>query len=135
MNKIFYIATILTVVLSCHENLEDRAAREAAEYTKKNCPVKIAENIINDSLVFERPTKTVHYYYSLTGVADTTFAERGEIKDAMLKGIMNATDLKVYKEAGFIFRYTYFSTKNKGKVLYDIALTEKDYDTDMRQKK
>lgn len=127
MKKFFYIIPVALILMSCHESLEDRAAREAREYTQKNCPVKIAENIVNDSMTYDKATRTVHYYYSLTGAIDTTITEKEKIRKAMLQGVVNATNLKAYKDAGFKFRYTYFSTKHKGKILFDTTVTEKDY--------
>ena len=36
---------------SCHENLEERTARECKEYTEKYCPMPVAANVVTDSMV------------------------------------------------------------------------------------
>ena len=62
---------------SCHESLEERAARECKEYTERNCPQQLGNGVVYDSLTFEIPTQTVHHHYSVTGEADNAqaFAE------------------------------------------------------------
>ena len=110
MKRIFIMSLVSLALASCHESLEDKAEREAKEYTRKNCPMKVAEGVVNDSMTFDRSTRTIHYYYSLTGDIDK-----------------EATNIRKYKENGFSFSYTYHSTKNKGKVLYSHTITPKDY--------
>ena len=70
MKKLFYISIFTLLFVSCQESLEDRCAREAMSYTEKKCPAKIGENTTIDSLIFERESHTLHYYYTLTGNAD-----------------------------------------------------------------
>lgn len=55
---------------SCQQSLEDRAAKEMAEYTRKNCPTPVVNNENVDSATFEPSTRTVHYYYKLHGEID-----------------------------------------------------------------
>lgn len=43
----------------------------------------------------------------------------------MLQQLKNATAMKPYKDAGYNFRYIYYSTKDKGRKL--LRLTHKDY--------
>ena len=114
---------------SCHENLEERTARECKEYTEKYCPMPVAANVVTDSMVFERDTKTIHYYYTLSGPADTLLVGEKEkdLRKTLLSDVINAPNLMHYKEAEYSFRYTYYSKKNKGKKLYDYLFTEKDY--------
>ena len=70
MKKLCIIASFALFLMACQESLEDRCAREAQEFTRKNCPSKLDKNINIDSLTFERATHTLHYYYTLTGIAD-----------------------------------------------------------------
>ena len=58
------------MIQSCHESLEERAARECKEYTERNCPQQLGNGVVYDSLTFEIPTQTVHHHYSVTGEAD-----------------------------------------------------------------
>ena len=124
------MATILGIGLSaCHENLDERTERECKEYTEKYCPAPVDANVISDSMTFDRGSKTICYYYSLRGEADTLLTGDAEkdIHKALLSDVMNAPTLIRYKEAKYNFRYIYFSSKDKGKKLYDYLFTPKDY--------
>ena len=117
MKKTLYITLFATAIsiVSCHENIEEKVARECKEYTEKY------------SMVYEAGTRTVHYYYSLRGVADTAAIDPKQAREEMLEAVRNATNLKSYKEAGFNLQYTYYSTKHPGKKMFDLLFTPKDY--------
>ena len=128
MKKIIVIASLALLLASCQESLEDKCEREAKTYTAKNCPVKIEENIILDSLVFERATHTLHYYYRLTGIADKEGSiDPTEAAKLLKDGLKNTTFMKVYKDNGYNFTYTYFSSKDPKKIWFEVPLTKEDY--------
>ncbi len=129
MKKIFFAAmTVLLTLSACQESLEDQCTRMAKEYTARNCPAPIGENVTIDSLVFERSTHTMCYYYTLSGDADSKAAvERADPRKVLLPEVKNSTSVKAYKDAGYNFKYTYCSAKNKGVVLYTVTFTKKDY--------
>ena len=71
MKKSFIIAALAAIVFtSCQESLEDKCAKEAADFTRKKCPSKIDENTEIDSMTFDKSTHTLAYWYRLTGKAD-----------------------------------------------------------------
>lgn len=127
MRRYFYIAVVSMSLISCHESLEERAERETKDFTRRNCPIQVSEEVINDSMSYDRTTRTIHYYYSLSGKADTTGIDKKKARESLLQGIKNATNIKKYKENNFNFAYTYFSTKHKGQVLVKTIITPKDY--------
>lgn len=131
MKKILLLAAISAATascISCQESLEERAAREAREFTEKNCPVRISEAIVSDSLTFEPSTKTLHYYMSVNGNADTTaIAQQTDIRKNMISSLKGTTSVRPYKEAGYNFKYTYRSTKHPGKILLELTITKADY--------
>lgn len=128
MKKLCMIASFALFLTACQESLEDRCAREAKEFTRKNCPSKIEKNINIDSLTFERETHTLHYYYTLTGNADREgVMEEINGLDILKENLKNSTAMKVYKENHYNFTYTYHSEKNPNKVLLEVTLTDKDY--------
>lgn len=129
MKNFLYISFLSLVLVSCHESLEERAGREAKEFTRKNCPMKLSEYVTNDSMTYEKETRTIHYYYSMKGKADTTAVDKNKAREELVKGLKNTTSVRAYKKEGFNFAYTYYSTKNKGQVLIDVRLTPEDYDT------
>ena len=129
MKKILIVFTLL-VLTACQESLEDRCAREAKEYKKKNCPAPAGENIIVDSMSFEKATHTLCYYYSLTGkIDDKNIVEKAspKMQQQLLSAIKNATNMKTYKDQGYSFKYTYYSSIEKNKILYTHTFTKSDY--------
>lgn len=122
------MAGIAFLACSCQDSLEERCAKECREYTVKKCPAPLTEDIVIDSLTFEAATHTMHYYYTVRGVADDpkAFAKINATK-MMKDEVRNATSLRLYKEAGYSFAYTYWSSANKGQVLCDVVVTKKDY--------
>ena len=122
------MASFALFLIACQESLEDRCAREAKEFTRKNCPSKIEKNINIDSLTFERETHTLHYYYTLTGNADREgVMEEINGLNILKENLRNSTAMKVYKENHYNFTYTYHSEKDPKKVLLEVTLTDKDY--------
>lgn len=101
MKKYLFIPFVAVFLASCHESLEERAEREAKEFTKKNCPMKVSEYVTNDSMTYEKDSRTIHYYYSIKGKADTTALDKKQAKAELIKGIKDATGIRNYKEKRF----------------------------------
>ena len=99
MKKIWTFVMFLTLLAACQESLEDKCEREAKDYTRRNCPMKMDNNSILDSLVFERSTHTIHYYYTLTGFADQdSILEKVNAVEVLRNEVKNSTALRIYKE-------------------------------------
>ena len=122
---------ISAMIDSCgHENVDDRAAREAKEYTEKNCPTPPLNFTRTDSMTFDRGTRTLTYFMSLVDKADNADAinsNRAKLRKELLNGIINATNLKVYKDGGLSFRYVFRSGSTPSKTLFDVKFTKKEY--------
>ena len=128
MKKFWVLSVIMLLLTACQESLEDRCARETKEYTRKNCPAKMDNNIILDSLTFEKETHTLHYHYKLTGFADQdSIVKNIDAVNILKKELRNTTTLKLYKDNHYRFAYTYRSEKDPKKVLLDFVFTDKDY--------
>lgn len=127
MKHLYIIIIAVFSFISCHESIEDRAYREAIEFTKKNCPVPVAENVVCDSMSFTNATRTVNYYFSLSGALDSTITDKNKIHEELLKMVKDSPALRAYKNADFNFSYIYQSTKNKGKRLLSVTITPKEY--------
>ena len=124
---ILFMLTVL-ILTACQESLEDKCARECVEFTKRKCPSSVAQDMIVDSMTFDRASHTVQYYYKLTGASDRPDAyPKDQAKDLLKNALKNTTQVMSYKEAGYNFRYIYYSEKNPQTVYLDILLTEKDY--------
>ena len=128
MKKFWIISAFALLFASCQESLEDRCAREAQEYTRKNCPIPMDSNTTLDSLTFERSTHTLHYHYKLTGVADQdSIVKKIDAVNVLKKELKNTTTLKLYKDNHYRFAYTFRSEKDPEKILIDVVFTDKDY--------
>lgn len=130
MKKLMFLFLSPLLLASCHESLEQRAAREAREFTEKNCPQDVNENMVYDSLTFDSSTRTFHYWYTISGRADDDAViarSRKQISSQLLESIRSDIGTKNYKEAGFGFAVTCHSAKQKGKVLFQQQFTQKDY--------
>ena len=128
MKKLLIIATMAALVsTSCQESLEDKCAKEAAEFTSKKCPSRIDENTQIDSMTFDKSTHTLAYWYHLTGKADNPeIFKRVNLRKSLIEQIKNSTSMQAYKDAGYSFRYVYRSQK-ENKVYFDATVTKKDY--------
>ena len=128
MKKIVWIAAALVLMTACQESLEDRCEREAKEYTAKHCPALVGKNIVMDSMTFNKSTHTITYAYTLSGeIDDTAVINRVNSRELLLNEVKNSANLRLYKEAGYNFRYIYFSKKKKGTQLVDATFRQSDY--------
>lgn len=122
MKKLIYTAVLVSLLASCTESLEDKAAREAKEYTEKYCPTPYVNDSRTDSATFDKSTKTYVYYISLRNKADNKQvieANKNKLHKIQKEALDNNPGLKKYKEEHFTFRFIYHSAKNPKEVLLD----------------
>ena len=120
--KLIYIAVLVSLLASCTESLEDKAAREAKEYTEKYCPTPYVNDSRTDSATFDKSTKTYVYYISLRNKADNKQvieANKNKLHKIQKEALDNNPGLKKYKEEHFTFRFVYHSAKNPKEILLD----------------
>lgn len=140
------IAVLFSAISSCkHESFDERCAREAREYTQKQCPQRIDSGITLDSMTYKMTgmkenvqERNFMYYYTFSGkqdsllnkmlkeFPDTARKRLDDFKTALLNGLTNSVQLKPYKDKGFNFEYIYYSKKAK-KVLLHYKFTKTDY--------
>jgi hypothetical protein len=121
MKKILYLFFPLALFAACQESMEDRAEREAREYTQRMCPTPEYNNTRTDSVTFNKSTKTYTYHCLFFRQLDDTAAinrTRDQIHSLMLKELTEATNIKAYKDAGFNFEYICRSASNPHLILY-----------------
>jgi hypothetical protein len=119
------ITSLTTLFLACQESLEDRAEREAREYTRKFCPTPSVNYTRTDSVVFYKSTRVYTYYCSFTDAMDNKDIidqNKEQITESLRSVIKNSTTMKPYLDAGFKFRYVCHSSEEPTKVLLDITL-------------
>ncbi len=118
----------MVAMTSCKENIDERFEREAREYTEKKCPVMIYENTRLDSMTYDRKTRTISHYHTLSGSADnTTGTKYNNAHSAMVDAVKNSTSLKTPKDEGCSFRYVFRSASRPEVIIEDITVTPKDY--------
>lgn len=118
----------ISVFASCHESLEDRAEREAKEFTQKFCPTPPENGVITDSIVFNKATRTRTYHYTFVNELDNEEAlslKKDEIVHGLLIQIRSNPQNKSYIEAGFAFSYVCRS-ESKGNVILSHTFTSTD---------
>lgn len=124
MKNIFCILLLAGSIClaDCTESIEDKAVREAKEYTQKVCPTPYVNDSRTDSAVFDKESRTYTYYLSLRGKADNKEAidaNRKKLHDLQQASLDNNPGLQKYKEAHFAFRFVYRSDAHPDKVLLD----------------
>lgn len=128
MKKLTILLTAVLLCTACQESLEERCERESKDYTKKHCPLRIDQYTVMDSMVFDKASHTISYVYTLQGDADDAAAiSKTNPRELLIGQVKNTAQLKLYKEAGYSFRYVYYSAKTKGIKLFDTTVHEKDY--------
>ncbi len=123
------VLAMATLAACHHETLEDKAEKMARDYTERYCPTPMKNMQRTDSIVFDRNTHTFCYYYLVSGAADNKEvldSMRPQLREALIKDLVGNVGNKVYKEAGYSYRYVFFSETTK-QLLYEEELTEKDY--------
>ena len=124
------LVALCSLLCACHETLEERAEREAKEYTEKYCPTPVENFTRTDSVVFRREARAFVYYCSATGSLDNPEAflrNKDNIAQALLSNLKQSTSLRAYKREGFAFRWVVVSSKDKNTVLFDQQFSPKDY--------
>ena len=88
----------------------------------------IDTEIVLDSMTFDKDSRTIGYYYTLQGSLDNPLrVDSAQFSEALLLEVKNSTNLKLYKDAGYSFRYTYHSEKDSGTKLFEATFRENDY--------
>ena len=124
------LCTLLTAALfaGCQQSLEERAAAEARNYTQKNCPLQLSEQIVMDSMSFDAATHTFGYHYRMTGTLDNDSAiDKSFMRQQLSDALRNLTSLQTYKDEGYNFRYIYRSASHPDHVLLEELFTRDDY--------
>ncbi len=115
---------------ACQESLEERAEREANDYTEKNCPMPMNgnSNQVLDSFTFDKATHTFGYHYTLKNSLDTvTTIQPEQQRQLLINGVKNTTALKAYKDENYNFRYIYRSNNNPDRIYFEAVISAKDY--------
>lgn len=98
-------------------------------YTAKNCPQRIDDVTVMDSMTFDRDGHVLGYHYRLSGAADSIGAlDFKAMRQSIIDRLSNSPAMKTYKEKGYSFRYVYHSDKHPETVLFECLIEQSDYD-------
>lgn len=123
-----YSAILLLLALvcsSCQESLEDKAERQAKDYTRKYCPTPLQNHTRTDSIVFNKQRRVYTYHLSLYDELDSQEVidkHRSEIVSMLQQSLRESTGLKGFVEAGFRFEYVCRSGSDSKKILLKVGL-------------
>ena len=132
MKRLFlFLPLLLLTLFSCRQSsFDDQCAEQAEEFTEKQCPKKISEGVVLDSMTYARTLRCLSYHYTLSGKIDDAKLVLGNIgmfRNQLLSMITNSVELKRAKDEGMSFRYVYNSASSH-KQLVSITLCKEDYD-------
>ena len=122
MMKQVLMACAAAMLCGCHESLEERAAREAREYTGKHCPTPIVNYTRTDSVTFDRAIRTYTYHETFFDVLDDSIlvaAVRDDLHETLVTTLRNNPKAKTEREAGFSFAYVARSATRPQVVLFN----------------
>ena len=114
------LALVLALTTSCHESMEDKAEREAKDYTRKYCPTPFVNYVRTDSVTFNKNTHSYTYHCSFGDVLDNrdiVAANRQRLHNLLRASIRESTSMKPYIEAGYHFHYVCRSASNPQEIL------------------
>lgn len=135
MKHMVFLASAFSMVcglllVSCHQHsFDDQVEADAAEFTAKQCPRKMSEGVVMDSMAYSRGERCLSYYYTLSGKVDTPQLVRENIatfRTQLVKQIVNSVELKKAKDEGINFRYVYFSASSH-KPIVEVKIGKADY--------
>ena len=132
MKRLFlFLPLLLLTLFSCRQSsFDDQCAEQAEEFTEKQCPKKISEGVVLDSMTYSKTLRCLSYHYTLSGGIDDAKLVLGNIgmfRNQLLSMITNSVELKRAKDEGMSFRYVYNSASSH-KQLVSITLCKEDYD-------
>lgn len=132
MKRLFlFLPLLLLALFSCRQSsFDDQCAEQAEEFTEKQCPKKISEGVVLDSMTYSKTLRCLSYHYTLCGKIDDAKLVQGNIgmfRNQLLSMITNSVELKRAKDEGMSFRYVYNSASSH-KQLVSITLCKEDYD-------
>lgn len=125
LSLLAFVFLFLSLCSSCQESLEDKAERQAKDYTRKYCPTPMQNHTRTDSIVFNKQRKVYTYYLSFYDELDNQEIidkNRDVIVTMLQQSLRESTSLKNFVEAGFRFEYVCHSGANPKTVLLKVGM-------------
>lgn len=122
---------VSSVIMSCQESIQERAEREAREFTADQCPTPFNGGYSIDSIVYNPKTNFHTTYLKIddAGIPEDTIKARLVATNAREKyrvQMMSDEGRRRYIEAGFNFAVVMRSKTNSGKELIRLEYKNKE---------
>ena len=129
MRKFILLACLALGLSACQESLEQRATREAREFTEKKCPMPLGSDgkIVLESIEFDIPTHTWRQHYLLNMLPEAGPFDQAEARRLLLDELRNSPSYQPYMDNGFIFHYIYRRMMSPNDTLLNLKLGPADY--------
>jgi hypothetical protein len=109
---------------------DERICMQTRKYTIENCPLRMDQYTMLDSMVYHIDGKVMSYHYSLSGVMDTDSIHNSTtynaFHDMLLNNILQNTGLHELRQHNVSFQYIYISSTT-GKEYMRLNFTPSDY--------
>lgn len=128
MKSIFLWAS-LALLASCQKSWEQRCADEARETTRTACPQTLPNDLVMDSMTYQVAHNRFVYHYHTTGGAEQLQfmqSQQESLRQALQQAVVNAVELKLYKQHDMEFEYIYRDAST-GQICLDFLFTPNDY--------
>lgn len=123
MAKLSLFALTALTATACQESLEEKASRDAKEYTRKHCPTPFINSTRTDSVTFDSATRTYTYHCTFKDILDNQEVinqNKAAISQGLTQSMLESTNMKPYVQAGFHFQYVCRSSKDPKNVLLTV---------------
>lgn len=121
---------LMLTLSSCHQKSYDEKISQQTAESNQNCPQRMDQYTVLDSMHYDIPTRTMGYYYSIQGDMDVDTAYTDTVveafRTAILKNLRSSIDIKELKDSNTNFVYVYTSQKSKRRLM-QLKYTPKDY--------
>ena len=129
LKHIILASSAALLLVGCQEAFDRQLQREAEESTRLHHPVKISDEISEDSIVYNPQTRVLTYYHTLSGSLDQkqySVIEQTTLKKQYVSAVRSSVELQQAKEQGITFSYVYLNaTQHKHVIQFNI--TPEDY--------
>ena len=130
--NILSLLTVCLVLSACsQESQMQRFERETRDYTRKNCPQRINDYEVLDSMVFhDDGTLDLTYYYSVVtqeGVIQKIQENKNTLREHLLESIRNSADMRHIRDTHLNVNYRYNDSETHEEILH-LRFTPQDYE-------
>ena len=128
MKKMVMMLATAALLASCQETMDQRAARDAQEFTEKKCPVPIDPEgrLVLERISFDMDTHEWKQDF-LVRTDSNTHIDPAQWRPSLLDELKNLPNYQAYRDNGFNFRYVYLDMENRTDTLADLTFTKQDY--------